>query len=739
MRNTNIRGKIALLGSNTSFGQTELTKSNFAIQFRGIKYFAVLMLLLVLHGFSFGQNVGDYQTNATGNWNWSTRTNWQRYNGTTWVTPSVAEGYPGESGVSGTVTIQNGHTVTLNVSPANNIGSFDVIGSLNLSAGSITINGATIISGSLTDDSNTGINTFTGKVTINAGGSFSTGNSSALNFGGGIENNGTFSQTAGGVITFTADQTLSGTNVITTVGNINITAGRTVTNSGSVSISGVLNSGNTASTWINSDNSTLTYLNGTLPMNTAGTLTASATGNTVNYSLNGAQSVRNVAYYNLTLSGGNTKTLAGDVTVNNTFNLAAGIVSIGANTLALYGDYTRTSANGFQGGAGSNLTLGNGDAATITGTLFFEAGTQTLNNLIINAASTFYTLASDLTVGTFTPTAGGLQNNDAINRIFTVNNDITIAPGFTLQSNQTVTANRVFTVKTTGSFTNNGVVDLYHYTGTFHSMGELQFNGATNVTLGGTSTSEIGRIRVDKGTGQAAIVDVISPITLYNADATYTQTLFITNGTLKISSASALVPYSGTLTIFGATARLWLNNAGASIGWNVSGNATFAGELIIDNGTFNCPSILTIDGNNLADNIINNGTLNVGAALYLESKLTQNGGNVNLTTNFYIEGNEVNEFGNFILNSGTTTIGNGDDIFQLTGNTGDQSIGGDLTIHGGTINLFGRFTAENGSGTEITSFTMDGGDFIIDPQHTANIPLNQQIVNFMATSVVNFT
>ena len=38
MRNTNNRGKIALLRSNTSFGLTELTKSSSVNQLIGLKY-----------------------------------------------------------------------------------------------------------------------------------------------------------------------------------------------------------------------------------------------------------------------------------------------------------------------------------------------------------------------------------------------------------------------------------------------------------------------------------------------------------------------------------------------------------------------------------------------------------------------------------------------------------------------------------------------------------------------------
>src|SRR5688572_18106632 len=77
------------------------------------------------------QTTGDYRSNA-GTFNWNTDASWERWNGTAWVTPTAAQGYPGETAASiaGTVTIRNGHTVTANTDvTANDLGNLTLLGS----------------------------------------------------------------------------------------------------------------------------------------------------------------------------------------------------------------------------------------------------------------------------------------------------------------------------------------------------------------------------------------------------------------------------------------------------------------------------------------------------------------------------------------------------------------------------------------------------------------------------------
>ncbi|MFA5194885.1 MAG: hypothetical protein WC401_03700, partial [Bacteroidales bacterium] len=66
-------------------------------------------LLSWINGFS--QIDGDYQSASSGDW--ITLSTWQRFNGTVWVTPTPAQGYPGQYAGTGALTIQPGHTVTI--------------------------------------------------------------------------------------------------------------------------------------------------------------------------------------------------------------------------------------------------------------------------------------------------------------------------------------------------------------------------------------------------------------------------------------------------------------------------------------------------------------------------------------------------------------------------------------------------------------------------------------------------
>ena len=97
-------------------------------------FIILLMIIVMMLGFSnsgFGQTTGDYRSNATGNWN--ALATWQRYNGTSWATPTSGQGTP--TNTSGAITIQSPNTVTVNVA---------------ISADQVTINsGGTIMVGGL--------------------------------------------------------------------------------------------------------------------------------------------------------------------------------------------------------------------------------------------------------------------------------------------------------------------------------------------------------------------------------------------------------------------------------------------------------------------------------------------------------------------------------------------------------------------------------------------------------------
>jgi hypothetical protein len=180
----------------------------------------------------------------------------------------------------------------------------------------LTVNGTTSISGTINFGSNNGTSrtmTFAGAITINSDGVWnetSTGGIPRFTFRGGITNNGTFVAQSG-IHTFNTNaQTLMGSfsipNVTVTgvvlTNNDTLTVGTALIGSGNLTnnATGVLNIGGT---------STIT------------TLTATAAGNTVNYS-GAAQTVKATTYSNLTISGTGVKTSTG-VTVEGILTMAS--------------------------------------------------------------------------------------------------------------------------------------------------------------------------------------------------------------------------------------------------------------------------------------------------------------------------------------------------------------------------------------------------------------------------------
>jgi len=199
--------------------------------------------LIILSSISLiAQTTGDYRSNAA-TFNWNATASWQRWNGSAWIS-NPAEGYPGQnaSGIAGTVTIQNGHTVTGNVDVTtndignlvfqgsgilsmNNNNDIDATGNLTMDATSqiqgngssrvlrvtgnfivpatatnvriagitLTINGTTTVTGTLTLTNNNGTKTFRGAVTV-SGSWTSTAitTTGRLVFGGEVMTSGTF-------------------------------------------------------------------------------------------------------------------------------------------------------------------------------------------------------------------------------------------------------------------------------------------------------------------------------------------------------------------------------------------------------------------------------------------------------------------------------------------------------------------------------------------------------------------
>jgi hypothetical protein len=490
----------------------------------------------------------------------------------------------------------------------------------------LTITGKTTVgsgtSGTLTISSATGTKTFTGAVTINIGSTWNNSGNSPVEFQGGITNSGTF--TAGsGIYTFdTNSQALTGTLSIPSV----TVTGVTLTNNGTLTLTTALTgSGTLANT-------------GTLNINFTGTvgittITATASGNTINYGYAGTQTIYPINYSNLTLSGSGAKTLqtgtttiTGNLTLNGTASTTSvtgltigGTVTLGSGTAFTAGAFTHNVAgnwtnNGTTFTNTSSTVNFNGIAQTIGGsaaTTFNNvniSGTNTSTGvatiisgtLIVGDGSTFtaagfaLTVTGTTTVGTGT---GGTLTISSVTGTKTFTGAVTINSGgaitesaaaaatlsfgsdVTINTNGTLTENGTAVVGIAGSFTDNGT-----YTA---STGVHTFSGATKTIGGSTSTS----------------------IPNATITGTYTNNGTLTIGTALSGAGTLTNSATGTFNIGGTCSVTTISNAG-NMTINGSGALTTAAANFSNTGTLN------LNGSGAITGITNNasGTININAS-----------------------------------------------------------------------------------------------------------------------------
>ena len=350
-----------------------------------------------------------------------------------------------------------------------------------------TITGTTIINGALSL-TGTGLKTFTGNVTINTGGSIiASVNAVPFAFGGdltiiggtftafgnpNISIAGSLSNTSGGTFnpsngkytfsgtgknfvgTLTFGGTSSGSFTVTGTyendGTLTVPVSPlTVTSPGVLSNNGTI----TATTALTGTGGLIQLANSTL--NLGGTidtltLTATASGNTVNYT-GAAQTVLGTTYANLTLSGSAAKTLGANTTVNGTFtrggttaslNLGSGpfTLTYGAlATLKYAGSALQTAqSTEFPGtvGAPPNVEIANTNGVKLN-TAKIISGTLT-----VDANTTLDFNSQAMTVGGTSLSSSGALTMEVVNTagVFTGSKLTQTAGTLTYAGNLTVTA-----------------------------------------------------------------------------------------------------------------------------------------------------------------------------------------------------------------------------------------------------------------------------------------------------------
>jgi PKD repeat protein len=324
------------------------------------------------------------------------------------------------------------------------------------------------------------------------------------------------------------------------------------------------------------NSSTLTINNATNP--TLGTL---ASGSTVVYSDAVSQPVLNATYYNLTLGGGGTKTLANGASsvVTNSLAINSGVIfqlsTVNTVTLTLNGTLSGTGT--IKGGNASNLTIAGSGSF---GTIIPSASPLTINNFVVNRAS-----LGSITLG------GNITTRTSCN----FSNGVLVLNGNTLTLGGTVTFPAASTNGTiTGSATSNLTISA---------------TSITNNLFMTSGAQTLKNLLLTATTGQ--VITLGNDLTVSGA---YTQT----TGILNINGNTLTL--SGTVT-FATTA------ANGTTTGSTTSNLVISATAIAANGLFMTAGAQTL--NNLTLNSAGQ-TLTLGTALTVSGAYTQTNGIVKL-------------------------------------------------------------------------------------------------------------
>jgi hypothetical protein len=551
----------------------------------------------------------------------------------------------------------------------------------------------------------TGNNTLavTGSATID--GTMTTG-TGAISFANNFVNNGTF--TAGtGVHTFSGmNNSISGSSISLSIPSVTISG--TYTNTIptftiSTALAGV-------GSLVMGTNTQVNYGGIGAVAPTIDAITNSP--NTFAYNRSGGtQTIKGTTYHHLVVSGGSTKTLGADTSVNGDFNLVS-----------------MTSFNP----AGFNFTVSGN--STITGTIAdgTAAGTSNLNNVDLSGGTISGTVNGIINIlGTLTMPTG----NGSIGQV-----DLTVSGATTIANTRTLTISSASGSKTFNQITNNGTwtnsvneaIEIRNgltnngtftagsgtYTFTTNSQtidgsSAISFGGAVTIDGGITLTNNISNVAGLTIVGVLNGIDVTSTfenLTLLNYQ---NATQPMATGGFDVNAVGNTVNYNGSaaqiintastpfttnyhhLSIGGSGNKSWVTSGLiTTISRNINGNFTVTGGTFIGSSS-NAAAFIEVGGNL----IVSGGTLN------LSSSTTNGGATINLQGNYQ-------HTGGTIAVTGTSTAAVGSKI-TLNGTTAQTMTGGG-TSSGGIIE------SNNPNGITLTNnvsvFRLQLTDGVIDTQ-----------------------
>ncbi|MDW8466443.1 MAG: hypothetical protein RML35_09810 [Chloroherpetonaceae bacterium] len=692
--------------------------------------FACILSLLAFLALGFvaldarAQAIGDYRSTVAV-FNWTATGNWERWDGSNWVL-NPPQGYPGQNPGTGTVTIRNGATVTINVTPANPIGGL-IVGEgtsgilqfdntsgrvLTVGAGGVQVNSGGIFRASgTTQDGGDDVHTLT------------------IQGGGALTNNGTVDfrrpdgATAFDVVNIQLSGNLAGSGT-STFNNItfNGTSNQTITIGGTISNVQAVTYNNTGTALSNQiTNQSTAFTDALTARQTAAGLTNISTFTAGNYRHDNAATYL-VSNASITVPPAMTITA-----LQGTMNFAHNNASVPVFTL-----------NG-------RLVV---DGGTVNAGVNNNTTSEFDNSLLMNAANANITINSGtLNVGN-TNTGFGNLRMGADNMSITIN-------GGTLRTERWVigsgnTDNHVITI-------NGGLVQILPTVTTTNRVA-LQF-------VQGTLTMNGGQMRIGESLTSITGSNLVQLATAGTPDQPTTFT---------INNGSVIVAGNPAFTSVAAVNPFNLGGAGTAnvtltVGDGSGGASTASLEILpnlapqlpspitrnildmdasapdINNIVVNSDGYIKVGGGNIGNfrlngnncNVtLNGGTIDVTASVQLASgaEFTVNSGTLNIGlspsngVNTVIMANDPTAETRFIINGGTVNVGDGNSSLglapgasPLTGSFGDgdndPAFGttgaySSFEISGGALNLNGRFTLNDAN----HRFIMTGGAFNINPQ-----------------------
>ncbi|NLR56824.1 hypothetical protein HGH93_01835 [Chitinophaga polysaccharea] len=604
--------------------------------------------------------------------------------------------------ISGTVTAAVDIILTGNISAS---GTFtNTSGSVTMSGTGKTISGAGTLSfGSLIP---TGIITSTASFSIN----------NTLNV------SGSFSASAG-TATFTGTSVLNGTANL-----FNVTLNGTSLQLSANSILGIAN--------------TYTVTAGTLNV-------TSSIPNTVNFNSTAAQTIPTGTFNNLTVSGGNTKTLGGTVTLNGDFTIASGTTFSGSTqSISISGNWTN---NGTFTASSSTVSLTGAGNTSIT-------GASTFSTLVLNksTAATQVALVNNISVGTLTMTSGTM--NTGANTV-TITGDRSgngIILG-TIQHSHAFTLGTPYAFEgpnTTITLTALGITSIT-MTVLPQPVSDFPSGAAVNreydITVGGAlvvSATTTLRFHYEdaelNGNADAGLTiwrNTGSGWTVYGNSASSTTANYV-------EQSSLLSSFTGRYTL-ASTSNVARWNGSVSSDWNTAANWTVAqGTPSTPPGVNDIAEIGTIAFTNqpVISNSVNVKSISFGSVQAATLTLASGG---SLTTQGNISGIWSNNVAHTInVNNQAMTVngslalsdGTAGHTIQLNVGNGSVTVGGSVTQSGGAgITCSGTGSLSIGGNFNYTSGTFSAGSGTVvyngaALQSVAGLTYNHLTINKSANS-----